>query len=162
MKNPFLLKVWLPAGITISLLILSSCVSLPTDNHEHSHEDEEAVGLTVYSLNSEGGIENLIVQQTFAGIEGSFLIGTGTSNFKIFFLAEDGDEFIPDLSEHSIEVEVTGNPDAVTLTRTANNSDDSLFSLAGRVSGEAAIAVILKHQGAREFVSKPLPITIIL
>ena len=158
MKNSF--PLWAKSSLFIFIAVFtlfSACRSSTSHDDEHEHEP---IGLRVYSINSLGEKDQLVAEQTLEDVSGSISITSETTQYTIFFIADDGDKFIPDLSEHTIDVEATENTDNLLITRPTEVNDNTNFGLQGVQGTSAKISIILKHQGSKEFVSKSLPVVI--
>ncbi len=156
MKKNISLRVIYTLAIIIATFF-AACSS-PTDDHEH--EEEEAVGFKVYSATSLGVPNQLIVEQSLSGVTGTFTITGEISNYTVLFVAEDGDEYVPDLDEHTIDITASENGSNLTIARPSSTDQNMDFSLQGVQGSSAKITITLKHQGSAEFVSKDLPVTI--
>ena len=156
MKKNISLRVIYTLAIVIAT-IFTACSSSTGDDHDH---EEEAVGFKVYSATSLGVPDQLIVEQSLSGVTGNFTITGEVSDYTVVFVAEDGDEYVPDLAEHTIDVTATENGENLTITRPADTVPNMDFSLQGVKGSSAKITITLKHQGSAEFVSKALPVTI--
>ncbi|MFA5669259.1 MAG: hypothetical protein WC967_08445 [Balneolaceae bacterium] len=162
MKTIF--PLWVRSSLFIflaSLVLFTACLPATGDEHDHDHEHEhEAIGLRVYTVNLAGLKDQLVAEQTLKGVTSSITISGETSLFTIVFIDDDAHEFTPDLSEHSIDVEAAEDADNLLITRPNESDNNITFALKGLKGTSAKINIILKHQGAKEFVSKPLHVTI--
>ncbi len=137
------------------LLILILSVSLlncdnSTSGEDHDHE-EEPVGLRVKQSGQ------TVVEQNVTGVTGSInLTLQNISSFTVVFLSEDGDEFTPDVEEHSIEVVSSGI--AVSVSNVNSDSAPFSFDLTATDTGSSSITITMLHEGASEFVSQSLPV----
>lgn len=158
MKNSF--QKWSVTGVTplIALcLLFSACLTDPHDEHGHDHDhDHEVYGLAIYNLNNDE-TDTVIIKQTLDGVSGTILINEQTSLFELLFLDDDDHEFLPDLSEHTIEIASNDGGNLLKIEQLNGDDQENQFSLTGIKSGTTDLTVTLKHQGAKEFVSKPLP-----
>ncbi len=144
--------------LTIVITTFFAACSSPTDDHDH--EEEEAVGFKVYSATSLGVPGQLVVEQSLSGVTGNFTISGELSSYTVVFVSEDGDEFVPDLAEHTIDVTASENGTNITITRPEASVQNMDFGLQGVQGSSAKLTITLKHQGSAEFVSKALPVTI--
>lgn len=162
MKTVF--PLWVKSSLFLFIavpILFTACLPSTSHEDEHEHEHEyEAIGLRVYSLDTLGVKDQLVAEQTLEGVTSSISITNDASQYSIVFIDEDGDEFVPDLSEHTIDVEATENADNLLITRLIETTDSANFELKGLQGTSAKINIILKHQGAKEFVSKSLPVVI--
>lgn len=156
MKNSFI-----HAAKTALYLLLISGLFIACDNstgsdHDDDHE-EEPIGIRIKS----GGqtILEYLANQTNNTVTGSLSVSNGsTSSFTVVFIAEDLDEFTPEPDEHSITIS-----GATTIATFGNiNSDSAPFSfdVTGTAEGSSTFRLTMNHQGAAEFVTVDLPISV--
>lgn len=149
--------------ILILTVITAGCVSVPAgDDYDHGHDhdhDHEAFGLNIYLVTDGEQQPEPMLKQTITGVEGSLTAASSPQHYILFFTDEDGHEFIPDLSEHSIDIEPAAETGSVDIMRDEKPANANKFSISLPGGSDADITVILKHQGSKEFVSKPLPVT---
>lgn len=153
MKNSFYYAAKSALLFTFILLFVASC---STDSGDDHHDEEEPVGLRV-KLNG-----NVVVEQDAnQTITGTVSLTAGASaSFTVLFISEDGDEFTPEVDEHSITV-VSASTD---FTVSNVNSDSAPFGFDLTASANAAdnstFTITMNHEGAPEFVSLALPIAV--
>ena len=147
-------------AIYASLLVLSITLLSCSNSTSNEEEEQEPIGLRVYSLLESGTTGNLVVEQLPTGITGEFTITQEQTFYTVVFVDEELQEFVPDLSEHSIIVTASENAQNIDIQRptiTLQNMDFYLQALQG---SDAKITITLTHEGASEFVSQPLPVVI--
>ena len=147
------MKKYIQTSRMALLLILITGLSVSCDNSTGNGEEEEhePIGLKVKQGST------TVVEQNFNSVTGSIsLTLQNTTSFTVVFVDEDGDEFTPDVEEHSIGVTSAG----ILITVSNVNSDSAPFSfdLTATDSGNSSITITMLHEGASEFVSQALPI----
>lgn len=152
MKNSFYYAAKSALLFSFILLFVASC---STDSDDH-HDEEEPVGLRV-KLNGTTVVE----QDANQTITGTISLTAGASaSFTVLFISEDGDEFTPEVDEHSITV-VSGSTD-FTVSNVNSDSAPFGFDLAASANAtdNSTITITMNHEGAPEFVSQALPVTV--
>ncbi len=160
MKIPF--YKWSAKGVApliIIYLIFTSCVTNSHDDHDHDHD--EAYGLVIYDITDDASNQP-VVTQTLDGVNGTITLDANPHLYELFFLDDHDHEFIPDLSEHTIEITSKDENTLIKIEHVDEKFQDNQFKLTGLESGSAEITVVLKHQGSKEFVSNSLPVEITL
>ena len=146
-------KTLYPFNLLLILLLsvtLITCDNSTGDDHDH---EEEPIGLRVKQGTT------VVVEQNLTNVTGTIsLTAQNTSSFTVVFISEDGDEFTPEVEEHSIEV----IPAAAFVTAANVNSDSAPFSfdLTASEAGTTSITIRMLHEGAAEFVSLALPVQV--
>jgi hypothetical protein len=154
------------AKVALYSILLTGIFAACSNSTSSDDHEEEPVGLRVYTASSTGTPNQLVVEQSYNSntqsteITGNFSITDQPHNFTVVFLDEDGDEFVPDLSEHDITVTATENSGNIEIARpniTVQNLD---FSLRGISESSAKIRIALTHLGGVEFTSSDLDVVI--
>ncbi len=148
---------FLNATKTLSIILFSALIFISCDNstgHDDDHE-QEPVGLRV-KLNGD-----TVSERTATGTTtGNLVLTVGnTSIFTVLFIDEDGDEFTPEVEEHSIVVTATGSQ--FTVATTNSDSTPFGFSLTGVTSGNSTVSITMNHEGAPEFGPILLPVVVV-
>ncbi len=127
------------------------------DNSTSSEEEEiEPEGFVIKQ-----GTTNLVTQ--FGGtLTGSLTIGTQDSpELVVVYLDENETEYVPHVDEHGMEIAITSGQSLVNVTYgTATDETGYPFTLTPTGTGTVTFTVNLLHEGATEFVSQSVTLTI--
>ena len=147
---------FLNATKTLSLILFSTLIFISCDNSTGHDDDQEQepVGLRV-KLNGQTVSERTATGTTTGNL--TLTVGN-SSSFTVLFVDEDGDEFTPEVEEHSIVVTASGTQ----FTVASVNSDSAPFgfSLTGVTSGNSTVSITMNHEGAPEFGPILLPVVV--
>jgi len=147
---------FLNAAKTLSLILFCSLMFISCDNSTGHDDDseQEPFGLRV-KLNGQ-----TVSERTASGsTTGNLTLTVGnSSSFTVLFVDEDGEEFTPEVEEHSIVVIASGSQ----FTVASINSDSAPFgfSLTGVTSGNSTVSITMNHEGAPEFGPILLPVVV--
>lgn len=138
---------------TILLTGLFAACSNSTSSDDHGHE-EEPVGFRIKQNNQ------TVVEQTATGpISGQISITAGSSStFTVLFVSEDGDEFTPDVDEHSITV--TSDDTIFSITNINVDTAPFSFTISGNDEGTGSFDLNMLHEGAAEFTRLDIPVEV--
>ena len=151
-RHRFVLTLVTLLGLTISAGI-SGCSDNPVSDTDHDHDHEEATGLVIYDGDQE------IVRVVNSGVTGALTatVSQRSAQYTLKFIAEDGDEFVPDDPDFSPS-EVIDNTSVLEIER--DNDSDWNFYLVGKEAGVANIQLTIKHGGHNDFISAPITVTV--
>jgi len=137
----------------LSIILLSffaiSCDDNPVkDDHDNDHYEptglvlvQNGAEIAIYTDGeSSGGIE--------VGVEKE------TSLISVRFIAEDGDRFVPEGDEFSLELE--RGDDIFEIEQ--HEGEDYEFHVIGEVEGNSSLTVKLMHNGHKDFVAAPFEV----
>ncbi len=130
--------------------------SAPIEIHVEEHGGErEPVGLVIIEEDS----GDTLVTVNEGVVTGSISVAAGdtTDHLVVFFLDEDGETFQPDPDEHSLSYI---NADAATAE--AMQYEDAAYEMVvvGKQTGSTTFVVRLLHDGAPEFDTPNIPVTV--
>lgn len=146
--------------------ILLTGIFAACSNSTSSEEEQEPVGIRVYTALEMGNPDELVVEQSISSnsqgyvVTGNFSITEQKENYTVLFLDEAGNEFVPDLAEHSITITATENGGNIEISRPLVTVQNLDFSLKGLSESSAKIQITLTHQGGVEFISSDLDVVI--
>jgi hypothetical protein len=153
MKNSFTHA----AKTALYLLLITGLFAACSNSTGSDDHEQEPVGIRIKS-NGQGVLE-YIAHPSNSTTTGSLSVTNGSTNsFTVVFLDEDLDEFTPEPDEHSITFSGAGN-----IAVFGNiNSDSAPFSfdVTGTAEGSSTFKLTMNHQGAAEFVTVDLPISV--
>ncbi len=140
----------------LALVVLIGC----GDDHDHGsgpdHHEEEAVGIVL----SIDGTEILRGVDDDGRVTLSKLhvpaVGDTTGTISVAFVSEDGDEFVPDESDLSLDIELSGSSVGLASIDAANYQ----FKLEGLSPGMTELAVVILHGTHADYRSIPVEITV--
>ena len=143
-----------------SLFILFAATAIfATACDNSSSEEEEEIEPAGFVIKQ--GATNLVSQ--FGGtVTGSITIGVqDTPELIVVFLDEDQNEFVPHVDEHGVEINVTAGASLANITYgTATDATGYPFTITPSATGTVNFTVNLLHEGATEFVSQSVTLTI--
>lgn len=152
MKNSFFLaaKTALYTIIVLSLFIACSN-SVSSDEHEH----EEPAGFRL-KMNGQTVVEQL-PSKTLTG-SFSLAVGEDTPLISLFFIAEDGDEFLPDEPEYSLKANFTDS----TIAEFEQHEEDGKwkFHIHAKAAGSTNLNLQLLHNGHSDFDMQAISILV--
>ncbi len=155
MKNYTFIKTALLAFFATTLLI--SC-SNSTGSDEH---EQEPVGLRVKTFeNNVTGSTVLEIQNGMVS-DSIFVTHSNTNQYKVVFLDEDGEEFLPDIEEHTVDFTITEGETVATALIPFSGVEPFTFQIRGDELGEASLIIDLKHEGSTEFLSPKITIKVV-
>lgn len=156
MKNSF----FYAAKTAVYLLLISgmfiSCDNSTGSDHDDDHE-QEPIGVRIKS-NGQGVLE-YIAHQSNSTTTGSLSVTNGNTNsYTVVFLDEDLDEFTPEPDEHTITF--SGATSIATFGNINSDTAPFSFDVTGTAEGSSTFRLTMNHQGAAEFVTVDLPISV--
>ena len=156
MKSLSLNHRYIPLPFLLTIVLLAIIGSPGCSNNpvtEDPEEHSEPVGLVVFENDAE------IVRVENGTVTGSFdlLVNQLSSHYKLEFLDEDGDLFVPDDPDFS-PGEIIANPDILEIVR--DEPTDWDFHLRGTAVGSTTIQLTVKHGGHNDFISVAIPVAV--
>lgn len=149
MKKSFIHAAKYAAMFAITLSLFVGC-----NNSTSAEEEQEPVGIRVKLNNA------LVAEQLANGtVQGTINITQSQSNtYQVLFVDDAGEEFTPELEEHSLEA-VSSN---ANVSVTAVNFSQAPFtvSLTGSAHGSAELTLTMLHVGEAEFISRPITVNV--
>ena len=130
----------------------SDFTSLPFEVHvEHEEEHAEAEGLVILDGPSE------VVRQWEGELTGEIAVpvASTTTLFDVWFLAGDGDEFVPEDPDFELRWTVADETIA-TLEQMGPWS----FQIHGHDAGSTTVSLVIWHDGHADFTSAPIPVEV--
>lgn len=150
MKKSYIHAAKYVAMFAITLTLFVGC-SNSTSTEE---EEQEPVGIRVKLNNA------VVAEQLENGtVQGTINLTQSQSNtYQVLFVDEAGEEFTPELEEHSLEA-VSSN---ANVSVTAVNFGQAPFtvSLTGSAQGTAELTLTMLHVGEAEFISRPITVNV--
>lgn len=150
-NNRFLSVSFIALTALLATFSSPGCSDNPvTEDHD---EHAEPVGLVVFENDTE------IVRVENGTVTGSFnlIVNQLSSHYKLQFIGEDGDLFVPDDPDFS-PGESIANPDILEVVR--DEPTDWDFHLLGKAEGATTIQLAVKHGGHFDFVSVAIPVIV--
>lgn len=146
------------SSVFITLILISSVMFTGCKNSAAGNEEEEHL-LTGAVLKMNG--EVIVRYEGSSSITGSVTVAEGaeTNLISIFFLDENGDEFQPEESGHSLQWSVKDT----TIAEVERHSDEGEWSLhiVGKTSGTTTATFELWHgEEHADFRAAGIPITV--
>ena len=142
----------LPILALTTALFVASCGD--DDNPVDSHDEEHAEAFGVVVLNS--GEE--IARDEAGKVTGEIDVGVEreTALLTLRFIAEDGDLFVPDEDENSLDWEIADE----AIAEVEHHEEDGAwaFHIVGHAAGETTIRIKITHDDHADFVSRPIDI----
>lgn len=117
---------------------------------EEHHEEAEGLVLRI------DGAEVLRVEGAVVTGELIAPLGGWTETVVVTFLAEDGDEFVPDEPEEFVLTETLADPAAITFEKIGDYS----FRIHGDTSGPTTMQLGIFHEGHFDYQSPDLPVMV--
>ncbi|MFY0684908.1 MAG: hypothetical protein JXR20_10185 [Balneola sp.] len=125
--------------------------STSSDDHEH---EEEPVGFRIKQNN-----QTIVEQTATQPITGTISVtARSSSTFTVLFVSEDGDEFTPDVDEHSITV--TTEDTIFSITNINSSTAPFSFTITGNDEGTGSFDLKMLHEGAAEFTRLDIPVEV--
>ena len=142
----------LPILALTTALFVASCGD--DDNPVDSHDEEHAEAFGVVVLNS--GEE--IARDEAGNVTGEIDVGVEreTALLTLRFIAEDGDLFVPDEDENSLDWEIAD--EAIAEVKHHEEDGAWAFHIVGLEEGRTSIVLKINHAGNADFVSKEIEI----
>lgn len=152
---------FLHAAKTALLFLLIAGLTISCDNSTGNDDDEqEPVGLRVKQFDN--NINGATVVEVSGGVvAGSIDITTGTtSQFIVVFLDEDGEEFQPEIEEHSVDFTVASGQSNASVAVPFSDVEPYTFQVTGNNVGSSLLIITLLHEGAAEFLTPDITIQV--
>jgi len=154
MKNSF---IYAAKTALYFLLITGMFAACSNSTSSEEEEEQEPIGIRIKSSNQT--VLEYIANPTNTTTTGTISVASNsTTSFTVLFLDEELNEFTPDPAEHSIVF--SGATNIATFSNISADSSPFSFDVSGISAGTSNFVVTMNHQGAPEFVTIELPISI--
>ncbi len=132
-----------------SMLAVAGLLLPPAAVADEDHQDAEGLVLR------QGGVDIVTVWQGAVFGEIEVHHGETTVPIAVFFLDDDGDEFVPDDPDFSLGWTL-GDPTLVEVDLVG----DWVFTVTGHLEGTTTLTLMLMHDGHSDFMSPPIELAV--
>ena len=136
----------------LALAVLLSGGVAACDSSTEPEDHEEAVGVVVLDRATK---QTLVTVNASRQVTGSLSVKAGAERaIEVWFVAEDGDRFLPDEDDHKLAIRVAD------ATRARIESHGDHMDLVGLQAGATTVVFAVEHGGHDDYRSEAIPITV--
>ncbi|MEW5927486.1 MAG: hypothetical protein AB1941_08375 [Gemmatimonadota bacterium] len=136
----------------LALAVLLSAGAAACDSSTEPEDHDEAVGVVVLDRATQQTLASVAANRQ---VTGGLTVKAGAERaIEVWFVAEDGDRFMPDGDDHTLDIRVA-DP---TRARIESHGDHADF--VGVQAGTTTVVFAIEHGGHDDYRSEPIPVTV--
>jgi hypothetical protein len=136
----------------LALAVLLSAGAAACDSSTEPEDHDEAVGVVVLDRATKQTLASVAANRQ---VTGGLTVKAGAERaVEVWFVAEDGDRFLPDGDDHKLAIRVAD------ATRARIESHGDHMDLAGLQAGATTVVFAIEHGEHDDYRSEPIPITV--